>query len=88
MAKILSIRGVDEDVFRQFAAGAAVRGITQAEYLRLLIELRERVAEAFQLTERFERRPGVVEEPQLSAGEALEFIGSFVDTHSLKDRIA
>lgn len=88
MAKILSIRGVDENVSRQFAAGAAVRGITQAEYLGRLLELRERVAEAFQLMERGVRRPGGDEAPPLSAAEALEFIGSFVDRYSLKDRIA
>lgn len=88
MAKILNIRGVDEEVSRQFAAGAAVRGITQAEYLGRLIELRERVAEAIQLTEQTIRGPGGSEEPPLSAAEALEFIQSFVVRYSLKDRIA
>lgn len=38
--KSLTIRGVDESVAREFAAGAAVRGITQAEYLRRLLQLR------------------------------------------------
>lgn len=51
MAKILSIRGVDEDVSRQFAAGAAVRGITQAEYLKRLLDLRESTVAAAALDE-------------------------------------
>lgn len=39
--KYLNIRNVDEDVARKFSAGATVRGLTQAEYLGLLVELRE-----------------------------------------------
>lgn len=88
MVKILSIRGVDEGVSRQFSAGAAVRGITQAEYLKRLVELRERVADALQLSEHPYRGSHDNAEPPLSAAEALEFIGSFVREQSLKDRIA
>jgi len=40
MAKILNIRGVDEKVAREFAAGAAIRGLTQADFLQKLLELR------------------------------------------------
>lgn len=40
MAKIMNIRGVDERVAREFAAGAAIRGLTQAEFLKKLLELR------------------------------------------------
>lgn len=40
MAKILNIRGVDERVAREFAAGAAIRGLTQADFLQKLLELR------------------------------------------------
>ena len=39
MAKTLSIRGVNEHVAQAFAGGAAVRGWTQAEYLRQLMYL-------------------------------------------------
>jgi hypothetical protein len=37
--KVLNIRGIDEEVARQFAGGAAVRGWTQAEYLKQLLWL-------------------------------------------------
>lgn len=40
--KILNIRGVDESVHRRFSAGAAARGITQAEYLRRLLDYRDK----------------------------------------------
>lgn len=50
MAKILNIRSVDEEVIRKFSGGAAVRGVTQAEYLRRLLNLREDVVTAYQLS--------------------------------------
>ena len=43
--KIIQIRGVREEVARQFSIGAAVRGITQAEYLFRLMVLRDTVAD-------------------------------------------
>lgn len=81
MAKILNIRGVDEDVSHQFSAGAAVRGITQAEYLRLLIELREHTVTAMQLHER-------TNPPLFSASDSLDEIRAFLSNHSLWDRTA
>lgn len=38
--KSLTIRAVEEDIAREFAAGAAIRGITQAEYLKRLLRFR------------------------------------------------
>lgn len=38
-AKILSIRGVSEQVARDFAGSAAIRGYSQAEFLKQLMEL-------------------------------------------------
>lgn len=49
MAKILNIRGVEETVARQFAAGAAIRGVTQAEFLKLLLDLRVEAAIATEI---------------------------------------
>ncbi len=40
MTKFLNIRGVEDSVAAEFSAGAAIRGITQAEYLGRLIRLR------------------------------------------------
>ncbi len=40
MTKFLNIRGVEDSVAAEFSAGAAIRGITQAEYLARLIRLR------------------------------------------------
>ncbi len=42
-AKILSIRGVDDLDARDFSSSAAVRGMTQAEYLHELIALHQMV---------------------------------------------
>lgn len=57
MAKILSIRSVDEDVIRLFSGGAAIRGITQAEYLQRLLELRCWAVTAVQLSSREDHGP-------------------------------
>lgn len=81
MAKILSIRGVDEEVSRQFAAGAAVRGITQAEYLRRLLDLRESVVAAVRLPER-------TDPPLFSAAEALDEVRALLGSHALWDHLA
>lgn len=43
--KIIGIKGVPEDVAKQFSVGAAARGITQAQYLTGLLELRSLAAE-------------------------------------------
>lgn len=81
MAKILSIRGVDEDVIRQFSAGAAVRGITQAEYLKRLIDLRESAVAAVRLTER-------TEPPLFSAAEAIDEVRAVLTKNALWDHFA
>lgn len=39
MAKVLNIRGIDEEVARAFSGGASIRGWTQAEYLKRLLWL-------------------------------------------------
>ena len=81
MAKILSIRGVDEDVSRQFAAGAAVRGITQAEYLKRLLDLRESTVVAVRLTER-------TQAPLFSAAAALDEVRVALTKNALWDHVA
>ncbi len=43
--KVLNIRGIDEDVARQFSAGAAIRGVTQAEFIGRLLALRNAASE-------------------------------------------
>lgn len=65
----ISIRGVDEAVARQFAAGAAARGITQAEYLRRLIDLRTEISAAMELRDR-------TAPPFFSAEEAWDLVRS------------
>jgi hypothetical protein len=45
----IAIRKVEPAVLAQFRAGAAARGITQAEYLARLVELHERMREAVAL---------------------------------------
>lgn len=42
--KFLTVRNVEESVAREFSAGAAIRGITQAEYLKRLLALRTEAA--------------------------------------------
>lgn len=81
MAKILSIRGVDEEVSRQFAAGAAVRGITQAEYLRRLLDLRESAVAALRLSQR-------TEPPLFSASESLDELRAVLTRNALWDHLA
>lgn len=48
--KSLTIRTVEEQVAREFAAGAAIRGITQAEFLKRLLALRMEAALMFSLS--------------------------------------
>lgn len=50
--KFLNIRNVEEAVAREFSAGAAIRGITQAEYLKRLLKLRGECAFAVIMSQR------------------------------------
>lgn len=79
MAKILNIRGVDENVAREFAAGAAIRGYTQAEFLKKLLELR--MEAALLVLEPSQYRPDVVE----SKFRAFQ---QFVTANDLMDKYA
>jgi len=77
MPKVLNIRGVNDSVARLFSAGAAIRGMTQAEYLAALVDLH--------LTIRMRHWAYDAKTSKWTVGDAetfVDFLGRYLmDTH-------
>ncbi len=78
MTKFLNIRGVEDQTARAFSGGAAVRGITQAEYLARLLALRADVVAAARMGLREDTTKEFV----------VMMLQDALDEHGLRDVVA